>query len=379
MWMILLALLGACAKSAAPSSSSSSTTGSGSDTTATTALSYTSNNATSAYNSFNTWLYNPSIKLYYRASDKSGIGAIWTQAIYWDMAMNAYKRTSDAKYLSLVEDIYTGGAAQYANYDWTNQNKWFIWDDMMWWIISLSRAYLLTGEQRFLDNATAGFHLEWYGDSALGRVGSYDSTTGGMEWAWTQRGKTACINYPTVIGALTLYDCTKDTSYVSRARTVYGWARRNLFDASTGRVADNKVDNNPADWTTHTYNQATCIGAAVMLFKHTGDSTFLNDALLAANYTMKSMCDANGILPYEGGEEQGVYNAILGQYMIRLIVDCNRPEYLPWLRANINRAYALREPSTGLMGKNYNATPGLPVTCYDACSIPALMQVVPAN
>lgn len=379
MWMILLALLGACAKSTAPSSSSSSTTGSGSDTTATTALSYTSNNATSAYNSFNTWLYNPSIKLYYRASDKSGIGAIWTQAIYWDMAMNAYKRTSDAKYLSLVEDIYTGGAAQYANYDWTNQNKWFIWDDMMWWIISLSRAYLLTGEQKFLDNATAGFHLEWYGDPALGRVGSYDSTTGGMEWAWTQRGKTACINYPTVIGALTLYDCTHDTSYVSRAKTVYGWARRNLFDASTGRVADNKVDNNPADWTTHTYNQATCIGAAVMLFKHTGDSTFLNDALLAANYTMKSMCDANGILPYEGGEEQGVYNAILGQYMIRLIVDCNRPEYLPWLRANINRAYALREPSTGLMGKNYNATPGLPVTCYDACSIPALMQVVPAN
>src|SRR6185437_919544 len=244
MWMILLALLGACAKSAAPSSSSS-TTGSGSDTTATTAFSYTSNNATSAYNSFNTWLYNPSIKLYYRASDKSGIGAIWTQAIYWDMAMNAYKRTSDAKYLSLVEGIYTGGAAQYANYDWTNQNKWFIWDDIMWWIISLSRAYLLTGEQKFLDNATAGFHLEWYGDPALGRVGSYDSTTGGMEWAWTQRGKTACINYPTVIGALTLYDCTHDTSYVSRARTVYGWARRNLFDASTGRVADNKVDNNP--------------------------------------------------------------------------------------------------------------------------------------
>jgi hypothetical protein len=317
------------------------------------------------------------MKLYYRASDKTGIGAIWTQAVYWDMAMNAYKRTNDARYLQLVEDIYSGGGAQYAGYDWTNQNKWFIWDDMMWWIISLSRAYLLTGEQKFLDHAAAGFHFEWYGDSTLGRVGSYDSTTGGMNWAWTQRGKTACINYPTVIGALTLYDCTRDTSYVSRAKTVYTWARQNLFDVSTGKVADSRVDNNPPDWTTHTYNQASCIGAAVLLFKHTGDSSFLNDALLAANYTMKTMCDANGILPYEGGEEQGVYNAILAQYMIRLIVDCGRTEYLPWLRKNINTAYGLRDASTGLMGKNYTATPTPPVSCYDACSIPALMQVVP--
>lgn len=378
MWILLLAGFAVgCAKGSVSGASSSGP--SSGDTTGVASVVYTSNNATSAYNDFNTWLYNPSTKLYYRASDKSGIGAIWTQAIYWDMAMNAYKRTGDAAYRQRVEDIYAGGAAQYANYDWTNQNKWFIWDDMMWWIIALSRAYALTGEQKFLDNATAGFHLEWYGDASLGRVGSYDSTTGGMEWAWTQRGKTACINYPTVIGALTLYECTHDTSYVTRAKIVYNWARRNLFDASSGRVADNKVDNNPADWTTHTYNQASCIGAAVLLFKHTGDSSYLNDALLAANYTRDKMCDANGILPYEGGEEQGVYNAILAQYMIRLITDCGRPEYLPWLRKNINTAYGRRDAKTGLMGKNYNATPSVPVSCYDACSIPALMQVVPAE
>jgi hypothetical protein len=349
------------------------------DTSGNKGVSYTSNNATSAYNDFNTWLYSPDMKLYYRASDKSGIGAIWTQAIYWDMAMNAYKRTGDAKYRQLIEDIYDGGAAQYAGYDWTNQNKWFIWDDMMWWIIALSRAYETTGEQKFLDHATAGFHLEWYGDSTLHRTGSYDSTTGGMEWAWTQRGKTACINYPTVIGAMTLYNITKDESYVDKAKTVYNWARNNLFNTSTGQVADNKVDNNPADWTTHTYNQASCIGAAVMLFKKTGDSMYLTDALHAANYTKNNMCDAGGILPFETGEEQGVYNAILAQYMIRLIVDCNRSEYLPWLRNNINTAYGNRSSSTGLMGKDYKTTPaaGVAVSCYDACSIPALMQVVP--
>ena len=358
---------------------SNSTAPPATDTTGNKQVSYTSNNATAAYDNFNTNLYNPNNKLYYRASDKSGIGAIWTQAIYWDMAMNAYNRTNDPKYKQLVADIYQGGHDQYAAYDWTNQAQWFIWDDMMWWIIALSRAYQLTGTQEYLDHAKAGFNFEMVGDSALGRKGSFDSSTGGMEWAWTQRGKTACINYPTVIGAMTLYNITKDTYYVQKAKTVYTWARNNLFDANNGKVADNKVDNNPADWTTHTYNQASCIGAAVMLFEYTNDSMYLRDALAAANYTKNNMCDANGILPFETGEEQGVYNAILAQYMIRLIDDCNRPEYLPWLRLNINTAYGKRNASTGLMGKDYKSTPasGTPVSCYDACSIPALMQVIP--
>jgi len=349
------------------------------DTTGSAPIAYTSNNATSAYNDFNKYLYNPDIKLYYRASDKSGIGAIWTQAIYWDMAMNAYKRTKDPAYKQLMEDIYQGGSQQYAAYDWTNQDKWFIWDDMMWWIIALARAYETTGDQKYLDHATAGFNFVWNGDSTLGRTGSFDPSTGGMEWAWKQRGKTACINYPTVIGAMTLYNITRDDAYVQKAQTVYSWARTNLFDATSGKVADNKVDNNPADWTTHTYNQASCIGAAVLLYKKTGNALYLGDAVLAADYTKNKMCDANGILPFETGEEQGVYNAILAQYMIRLIEDGNKPEYLPWLRNNINLAYGKRSFSTGLMGKDYKTTPpaGIPVSCYDACSIPALMQVVP--
>jgi hypothetical protein len=351
------------------------------DTSGTKEVTFSSANATSAYNDFNKGLYNPTAKLYYRASDKSGIAAIWTQAIYFDMAMNAYKRTGDASYKQLIEDLYQGNSNEYAAYNWRNDVKWFIWDDMMWWIIALARAYEVTGEQKYLDHAKAGFDFVWNGDATINRAGSYDAATGGMEWAWKQRGKTACINYPTVIGAMTLYNITKDEDYANKAIGVYNWTRTNLFDANTGKVADNKVDNNPADWSTHTYNQASCIGAAVMLYKKTGDTKYLNDAVLAADYTKNKMSDANGILPFEGGEEQGVYNAILAQYMIRLIGDGNKPDYLVWLRKNINFAYGRRNTSTGLMGKDYKTTPaaGAAVSAYDACSIPALMQVVPAE
>src|SRR5262245_41535884 len=86
-------------------------------------INFTSNNATSAYNDFNKYLFDPVRKLYYRASDKSGIGAIWTQAIYWDMAMNAFKRTNDAKYKTQIDDIFEGCGMQYANYDWKNDSK----------------------------------------------------------------------------------------------------------------------------------------------------------------------------------------------------------------------------------------------------------------
>jgi uncharacterized protein YyaL (SSP411 family) len=249
---------------------------------------------------------------------------------------------------------------------------------MMWWIIALARGYETTGEQKYLDKSKEGFNFVWYGDATMGRLGSHESN-GGMEWDWHRRGKTACINFPTIIAAMTLYNITKDADYVAKAKEVYGWARNNLFDASNGRVADHKVDNNPTNWTLHTYNQASFIGAAVMLYNQTKEVAYLNDAVLAADYTKNNMCDAKGILPYETGEEQGVYNAILAQYMIRLIEDANKPDYLVWLRKNINTAYGNRNSTTGLMGKNYKTPPaaGTPVSCYDACSIPALMQVIP--
>jgi predicted alpha-1,6-mannanase (GH76 family) len=297
--------------------SKSSNNGSSAGTTTPQQVSFTSNDATSAYNDFNKYLFDTTRKIYYRASDKSGIGAIWTQAVYFDMSMNAWKRTQNAKYRQMIEDIYDGAAGQYNNYNWHDDSKWFIWDDMMWWIIALGRAYQTTGEQKFLDHSKEGFNFVWYGDSTIGRKGSHESN-GGMEWDWHQRGKTACINFPTIIGAMTLYNITKDTQYVAKAKEVYGWARTNL-------------------------------------------------------------CDANGILPYETGEEQGVYNAILAQYIIRLIEDGSKPDYLPWLRKNINTAYGNRNSTTGLMGKDYKTTPatGAAVSCYDACSIPALMQVTP--
>ncbi|WP_165043005.1 glycoside hydrolase family 76 protein [Dysgonomonas sp. ZJ709] len=339
---------------------------------------FTTKDATEAIDAFNLNFYNKDMQLYYTTSDKRGVAAIWTQAIYWDMVMNAYKRTKDEKYLKLIDDIYQGGYNKYDKYNWNNDVEWFIYDDIMWWVISLARAYEITKDQKYLDLSISGFKRVWEGSPVVGDTGSYDPVNGGMYWGWKddQRGKTACINYPTVVAAMTLYNITKEPSYLDKAKEIFSWSQDKLFDAKDGKVGDHKYKEEPTNWTTQVYNQATCIGAAVMLYKETGDKTYLNDAILATDYTKNVMSGKDGILPFKTGIEQGIYTAIFAQYVIRLIEDCNQPQYNEWLRYNINKGWANKD-KRNLTYKNFNVPcPTGMLEVYDASGCPALMQVI---
>lgn len=344
-----------------------------------------------AYDAFNKHLLHPNRKLYMRDTEAdTDVGAIWTQAIYWDMAMNAYKRTGSAQHEQLITDIFEGNYAHYDRFNWDNGKVWFIYDDIMWWVISLARGYELTGNADYLELSETGFERVWSGSPVVNDGGSYDPVEGGMYWQWNQKnppaskkgdGKMACINYPTVIAAMTLYNNTQNTQYLDRAKEIYDWASSNLFNKQTGAVADSKHGSGEPHWKMHVYNQGTCIGAAMLLYKETGEERYLRDAVRAADYVKDQMCDQEGILPFRPGEEQGVYTAIFAQYIIRLIEDGNKPEYLPWLQNNINRGWQNRDRDRGLTSKNYNrkVSASEAVSCYDASGIPALMLVCPAD
>jgi hypothetical protein len=200
-----------------------------------------------------------------------------------------------------------------------------------------------------------------------------------MYWNWTDgdNGKMACINYPTVIAAMTLYNSTKNEDYLHKAKEIYAWAKINLFDVKQGRVADSNHGGGPA-WKMHTYNQATCIGAAVMLYKETGDREYLEEAVITANY-LKNQMSTNGLLPFETGIEQGIYNAIFAQYIIRLIEDGEQYQYLPWLHYNIDNGWGYRNRSFNIAGMDYSKQASSPdnIESYEASGIPALMQVIP--
>ena len=194
---------------------------------------YTNDDVWAAYEGFNRTLLDP-VKYIYKtnSSDKSakdrfnGAAAIWCQPTYWDMAMNAYKlakaqndKQKTAYYKELCDKIYAGNKAQYAHFDFDDNNEntgWFIYDDIMWWTITLARAYELFGVEDYLRFSEESFSRVWYGSKKVGDTGSYDKVNGGMFWQWQpirnpkpnqpNDGKMACINFPVVVAALTLYN-----------------------------------------------------------------------------------------------------------------------------------------------------------------------------
>ncbi len=331
--------------------------------------SFTAADATVALSSFNSNFYSSKDKLYYSTTEKKNIAAIWTQAIYWDIVMNAYKRTKDPAYRKLIHEIYEGGFTRYAGYDWDNKVVWFIYDDIMWWVISLTRAYEIMGNAVYLDKAKSGFDRVWNG--------SYDPAKGGMFWDFKHSGKNACINYPTVIAAMNLYKITKEAHYLDKAKELYAWSKMNLLNQANGRVADHKVGDNKPGYEDYTYNQGTCIGAALLLYKTTGVRTYLDDAKLAANYTRNVMSDSSGILPPEGAwNEQGVLKSILAQYLADLTRVLPREGYSKWINDNINLAWHNRDPVRGIMHRNYKiACPTDVVQSYESSSGVAFMQL----
>lgn len=344
---------------------------------------YTEADIDKAYDAFNKYYLkydlSSSRNIYVAKNKNSSVSAIWTQAIFFDVAMNAYKRTGSEAHKNLIDHLYKGNYNEYAHFDWTVDrypNGWFIFDDIMWWVISLARLYEITGDDLHLEMSASGFDRVWVG--ANGKRGSYDPVNGGMYWNWVDgdNGKMACINYPTVIAAMTLYNNTGEEEYLRKAKEIYAWAKKNLFDTARGRVADSNHGSGPY-WKMHTYNQATCIGAAVMLYQETGDREYLEEAVITANY-LKNQMSTNGILPFETGIEQGIYNAIFSQYIIRLIEDGEQYQYIPWLHYNIDNGWGLRDKDSDItdMDHSRQAPAANEIESYGASGIPALMQVI---
>ena len=103
------------------------------------------------------------------------------------------------------------------------------------------------------------------GSEKVGDTGSYDKENGGMFWQWQPiqnpkpnkfgDGKMACINFPTVVAALTLYnnvpenrkestdkrpDYQTKAQYLAKGKEIYEWGVENLLDKATGKIADSR-------------------------------------------------------------------------------------------------------------------------------------------
>ena len=328
-----------------------------------------------AYDSFNA-VYLDSAKCIYKntnrdaaATDRwNGAAAIWCQPMYVDMAMNAAtlaRESGDSNreslYADLARKLLEGNIRHYAGFDFDDGNTttgWFIYDDIQWWTITLARAAKTFDDARYRELAEKSFARVWYGSPRVGDTGSYADPAkglgGGMFWQWQPLetpnrneagdGKMSCINFPTVVAAMLLYDIVPagrpgDTAplswhngygdfvrpayesrerYLEMAREIYDWSVRNLTDSVTGMVHDHRHGDNVGGRPL-LYNQGTFIGASVLLYKATGEQRYLDNAIKGADYSINVLSAGHGLLPWahnednpydQGSLEQGIYPAI---------------------------------------------------------------------
>ena len=122
-----------------------------------------------------------------------------------------------------------------------------------------------------------------------------------------------------------------------------------------------------------------------MLYKLTGEITYLSKARRAADYVINNMCTA-GILKYENGYEQGIYAAIYAQYIKMLVYECDLSlayvkKYLTHIQKNLQKAYTNMDAERGIqIGYFAKKTASTDVVeSYGASGMPALMLMFPAS
>ena len=248
----------------------------------------------------------------------------WPQAHALDVLVDAYNRTGSSLYKNYFGQWYEGVKARNGN---SFYNEYY--DDMEWNALAMLRTFQATGDVKFKEAALQIWEYI--------KEGWTEDAGGGILWKRGDYTKNACSNGPACILAARLYREFGDVTNKEWAVKIYGWEKSTLFNSSNGIIYDH-IDNGQVTTWIFTYNQGTFIGSAVELYKIFSEKAYLNDAVLAANYTISSLVD-NSILKSEGTGDGGLFKGIFIRYFTELIQQDrleaqDRNRYIQFIRHN---------------------------------------------
>jgi predicted alpha-1,6-mannanase (GH76 family) len=313
----------------------------------------TSEEADIAYNAFYETYVNTSnsdYKTFYKGDNQDQLLDFWTYAHAWQVVMDMYERTRDTVYIRQMKELWIG----FNETNWADGTNWTTNDyndDIAWWIIAATRAYFLTGDTVYSTVAKRNYDWVW-------ETQKDDELGGGIWWKNdTHQEKNTCINAPMVNAAVHLYWIYDDEKYLDHAKELHDWIKVTLLRDDGGLSdhirADGSVRGGPLS-----YNQGTFIGGAYRLFKATGDSGYLEDAIKSADYTRDRMCGNDGIL--DGGNYTGdgaAFNTVFVHHMMYFIIDGNQTQYLDWMTLNAESAWEHRRQSDNIMSTRWAEDP----------------------
>ena len=348
---------------------------------ATGALAYTSSDQNNSINNFDNVFYslNSSGQGYYLVDTNRGMpnsSYFWTIAEEMEMVEDAYIRTRNPTYKSMIDQLYAGFVQINGTYWIANGFN----DDNMWMDIACLRAYQITGESQYYTQA------KWDFDNVYARAA--DSNLGGGLW-WTtgKTSKNACVNGPAAIAAVLLYQCGAGSQYLTDAQSIFNWEKNTLYQSS-GEVVDNITAAGTLNGGALTYNQGTFIGAADLIDVANGNTA--NDwvAQVATSYTEYNCSGQNapGILWNEyvagqGSSDGAGFKGIFARWCGRWMMDSGNFQFLSWMQSNAQTVLNDENSSGiswGIWGlQTPTPTSSSPLTAWECTDAVAVLQDIP--
>lgn len=268
-------------------------------------------------------------------------GGWWGDAEMFETVLDALETTGDQQYATMFENLYTNFIAR-------NQSTWYKQgvsgyneynDDIAWMCIACVRGYLLTGTTKYLTTARNNFN------GMFQRADCYGNDL--LQWKHNSgKGTNACINGPASVCACYLAIATADMSYYEKAKKTYLANRNQLYEFSNGQFTGKVWDSYDQEKMTYnywasTYNQGTCLGAAIMLYNYYGDEMYKKDADAIVNWSKKDLADNHGIIKVcqtVRGDLCG-FKGILMRYIRMYAAELGHPENYEWLEKNAYHAW----------------------------------------
>lgn len=266
---------------------------------------------------------------------------LWDSANWWNAA-NALETTIE--YSRLTDSLtYRGNIfntfyqkPRYANFI----NPWFR-DDDGWWAIAWIKAYDLTGETRYLNQAKLIF---WEMTRGWDRV-----CGGGVYWHKRELTyKNAITNglLLSVAAKLNLRE-PSDRRYLQWAQKTWQWYQQSGMINSDQLAHDGLNSNcrNNGD-TIWTYNQGVLIGGLVDLYRGTQDPKLLAQAEATAIAAIDKLAP-NGILrepcePNDCGDDGPQFKGVFMRNLAELNQVSPKPEYRKFIQRNAEAIWANR-------------------------------------
>ncbi|MBL1119868.1 AGE family epimerase/isomerase [Streptomyces sp. 110] len=210
-------------------------------------------------------------------------------------------------------------------------------------VVGLSELdqYEVTGGNTFLNRAEQVMPI-------VTRAWDDDSTKacpGGMDWFDSPNNNIRATNVTSLSAELAarLYEDTHNSVYLDAAEKWYGWVYSCMRQAP-GLYVNDRADDGSTDPTLWSYNSGSMIGAAVALYRGTGNTDYLNKAVEDARASLAYWTQDSRL-----HDQPAIFNAFYFKALLALDAVRPDPAYLRAITTYADSAYATnRDAATGL-------------------------------